>query len=131
MEERMFIGSDVVSLTANAAHNNLQLSGYTQGFQPQLSLSDAARRKRFSDKSYEEHKMLLQMYLDEMQAPVLPDVEQCVQGKRLVCCETAWNHFIDIVRLSAGEREWTRCQALEKKVHIVKDQVSARTQMLT
>eukprot|EP00486_Rosalina_sp_Unknown_P013682 CAMPEP_0201590470 /NCGR_PEP_ID=MMETSP0190_2-20130828/178101_1 /ASSEMBLY_ACC=CAM_ASM_000263 /TAXON_ID=37353 /ORGANISM="Rosalina sp." /LENGTH=354 /DNA_ID=CAMNT_0048046685 /DNA_START=97 /DNA_END=1161 /DNA_ORIENTATION=+ len=104
--------------------------GYTKGNVGKLSISQTQRRKKFSEKSYEEQKMLLQMYIDELQSPVLPQIMQHIENKKLVCCEKAWNHFMDIVNLSAGPSEWKRCKELQSKITIVKDQVSERTQSL-
>lgn len=110
--------------------NRFTERGYTIGNVGKLKISPSQRRKKFSEKSYEEQKMLLQMYIDELQSPVLPQINQCIENKKLVCCESAWNHFMDIVNLSAGPNEWKRCKELQSKITIVKDTVSERTQQL-
>jgi len=110
--------------------NNLTKKGYTAGHEAKLKLSSSNRKKRFNEKSYEEQKMLLSMYIDEMQCPVLEEVGEIIKTKKLICCETAWNHFMDIVHLSAGRNEWKRVHMLADKMQIVKDQISERTMNL-
>ena len=107
--------------------NNLTKRGYTAGHDTKLTLSVSNRRKRFNEKSYEEQKMLLSMYIDEMQSPVLSEINELIATKKLICCETAWNHFMDIVHLSAGRNEWKRVHLLADKIKIVADKISERT----
>merc|ERR1719471_2061152 len=66
-----------------------------------------------------------------MEEPVLPLILPYIKGKKLVCCESAWNHFMEIVQISAGKKEWARAMALEKRLKIVPDMISARTKRLT
>ena len=110
--------------------NRFTADGYTIGHKQKLKISSTLRRKRFSEKSYEEQKMLLQMYIDERQDPVLPQITRHIENKKLICCEAAWNHFMDIVNLSAGQNEWKRCKELQSKITIVNDKISERTKGL-
>merc|ERR1712228_330444 len=61
------------------------------------------------------------------QSPVLSQMSDYIKTKKLICCETAWNHFMDIVHLSAGRNEWKRVHALANKIKIVEDKISERT----
>ena len=110
--------------------NRIATNGFLDGYTPKMKLSEKARRKMFSEKSYEEQKMLLEMYLDEMEQPVLPEILPHIRGKKLICCESAWNHLMEIVNLSAGQEEWRRCSELQKRITIVPDQMSERTKRL-
>jgi len=110
--------------------NNLSAKGFTVGHIPALKLSEENRRKTFDQKSHEELKMLHQMYLDEMKTPVLPDLLPLVAGKKIICCVSAWNRFMEIVNLSAGDREWRRCLDLQRRVTIVPDEESPRCERM-
>jgi len=107
--------------------NPVTATGFTLGRSAKLKLTERMKNKVFIDKSYEEHKMLLQSYMDEAENPTFGQILPCLEGKQLVCCESAWNHFIDIARISAGPNEWARCVALQQRITIVPDQLSPRT----
>ena len=125
------IDTDTNTNVDESKDDRFTADGYTIGNTAKLTISPTQRRKRFSEKSYEEQKMLLSMYIDELQSPVLPQINQHLENKKLICCEAAWNHFMDIVNLSAGPNEWKRCKQLQSKITIVKDQISERTKELT
>jgi len=124
--DRVLEREPMVAVNGNA----VTPSGFTVGHGPKLKLTDRMKNKKFSAKAYEEHKMLLQSYMDELEQPALPDILPYLSGKQLVCCESAWNHFIDIARISAGPKEWARCVELQKRISIVPDQLSPRTRRL-
>eukprot|EP01083_Nonionella_stella_P055283 145873_1 len=121
----------VVSMENARPTNDLNENGFTKGHESSFKRGSRSYRKKFSEKSYEEQKMLHQMYCDEMHNPVLPSINKCIQNKKLLCCETAWNHFMDICHLSAGENEWKRCNELQNRIIIVSDQISPRTEQLS
>ncbi|XP_055845434.1 UPF0415 protein C7orf25 homolog [Episyrphus balteatus] len=57
----------------------------------------------------------------ERESPLKPVLDKIFEGKRLICCETAFQSFQDIVNLLAGDMEKQRADALMERVEIHKD----------
>ncbi|XP_055911654.1 UPF0415 protein C7orf25 homolog isoform X2 [Eupeodes corollae] len=57
----------------------------------------------------------------ERESPLKPVLDKIFEGKRLICCETAFQSFQDIVNLLAGDMEKQRAKELMERVEIHKD----------
>lgn len=57
----------------------------------------------------------------ERECPLKPVLDKVFESKRLICCETAYQSFQDIVNLLAGDLEKQRAAALMERVEIHKD----------
>lgn len=57
----------------------------------------------------------------ERECPLKPVLDKIFEGKRLICCETAYESFQNIVNLLAGDLEKQRADELMKRVEIHKD----------
>lgn len=57
----------------------------------------------------------------ERECPLKPVLDKIFEGKCLICCETAYESFQNIVNLLAGDLEKQRADELMKRVEIHKD----------
>ncbi|XP_036344864.1 UPF0415 protein C7orf25 homolog [Rhagoletis pomonella] len=60
----------------------------------------------------------------ERQAPLKPLLDNLFEGKRLICCETAYKSFEEIIYLLAGPQEHQRAAELMKRVEVLPDVAS-------
>ncbi|XP_069110453.1 UPF0415 protein C7orf25 homolog [Argopecten irradians] len=67
---------------------------------------------------------------EERNHPALPELHRFLHGKELYACQTAWDDFETILNTLGGPEEKKRARLLRKKVTIVSDQPSQRTQDL-
>ncbi|XP_054728657.1 UPF0415 protein C7orf25 homolog [Anastrepha obliqua] len=57
----------------------------------------------------------------ERQAPLKPILDSLFEGKRLICCQTAYNSFEEIISLLAGPQEHRRATELMARVEVLPD----------
>uniref|UniRef100_A0A182IRY6 Uncharacterized protein n=1 Tax=Anopheles atroparvus TaxID=41427 RepID=A0A182IRY6_ANOAO len=53
--------------------------------------------------------------------PVKPVLEQLFEGRRLICCQTAYDSFNDILSILGGEQEKKRAKELFSRIQILPD----------
>ena len=59
---------------------------------------------------------------EEREQPALPELEKYLEGKELICCQTAYENFQLILNTVGGPQEKLRAEKLFKNVQIVPDQ---------
>uniref|UniRef100_A0A182W3J7 DUF1308 domain-containing protein n=1 Tax=Anopheles minimus TaxID=112268 RepID=A0A182W3J7_9DIPT len=57
----------------------------------------------------------------ERDKPVKPVLERLFEGKRLICCQTAYDSFHDILSILGGEQEKARATELFDRIHVLPD----------
>ncbi|XP_053659448.1 UPF0415 protein C7orf25 homolog [Anopheles marshallii] len=57
----------------------------------------------------------------ECENPVKPVLERLFEGKRLICCQTAYDSFHDILSILGGEQEKARANELFNRIHVLPD----------
>ncbi|XP_058118329.1 UPF0415 protein C7orf25 homolog [Anopheles ziemanni] len=57
----------------------------------------------------------------ERDKPVKPVLDQLFEGRRLICCQTAYDSFHDILTILGGEREKERAKALFSRIQVLPD----------
>lgn len=57
----------------------------------------------------------------ERDKPVKPVLDQLFEGRRLICCQTAYDSFNDILTILGGEREKERAKALFSRIQVLPD----------
>nr|XP_036224889.1 UPF0415 protein C7orf25 homolog isoform X1 [Bactrocera oleae] len=57
----------------------------------------------------------------ERQTPLKPVLDNLIKGKRLICCETAYKSFEEIISLLAGPQEHKRAAELMQIVEVLPD----------
>jgi len=74
---------------------------------------------------------MLQAYAEEERScPSLPKIFEFMEGKQLICTETAREKFLKILDLLGGENEIKRGYDFLSKVTVVKDEPSERSKSL-
>lgn len=78
--------------------------------------------------NYQFEKSLI---LDEQAAwerknPVLSGLQKLIEGKKLICCQTAFDSFNEIVKTVGGPEEIKRAKLLLEKITIVEDKITER-----
>ncbi|XP_063619191.1 UPF0415 protein C7orf25 homolog [Cydia splendana] len=68
-----------------------------------------------------KQEVLTQQCAWEAERPVKPILEKIFEGKRLVCCRTAWDDFAKIVETLGGEMERRRTAELKERVTVYPD----------
>ncbi|XP_049283494.1 UPF0415 protein C7orf25 homolog [Anopheles funestus] len=57
----------------------------------------------------------------EQDKPVKPVLERLFEGKRLICCQTAYDSFHEILSILGGEQEKARANELFNRIHVLPD----------
>ncbi|XP_035894477.1 UPF0415 protein C7orf25 homolog [Anopheles stephensi] len=57
----------------------------------------------------------------ERDKPVKPVLDRLFEGKRLICCQTAYDSFHDILSILGGEQEKVRAKELFNRIHVLPD----------
>uniref|UniRef100_A0A182M5A5 DUF1308 domain-containing protein n=1 Tax=Anopheles culicifacies TaxID=139723 RepID=A0A182M5A5_9DIPT len=57
----------------------------------------------------------------ERDKPVKPVLERLFEGKRLICCQTAYDSFHDILSILGGDQEKARAAELFNRIHVLPD----------
>lgn len=68
-----------------------------------------------------KQEVLTQQSEWESERPVKPVLEQLFEGKKLVCCQTAWDNFEKIVTTLGGPMEKQRAEELKTMLSILPD----------
>ena len=77
-----------------------------------------------------KEKILTEQAEWERLRPVKPMLDQIFMNKELVCCESAMKDFKTIIDTLGGESERCRAEDLMRRVHVVEDQTSDKTEKL-
>ncbi|RZF39850.1 hypothetical protein LSTR_LSTR000498 [Laodelphax striatellus] len=65
--------------------------------------------------------LLNQQAVWERERPVKPILAEILEGREYICCRTAYNEFLEIMRVLGGPSEKARADEFLKKVQIVED----------
>ncbi|XP_022187285.2 UPF0415 protein C7orf25 homolog [Nilaparvata lugens] len=65
--------------------------------------------------------LLNQQAVWERERPVKPILDEILEGREYICCRTAHNEFVEIMRVLGGPSEKARAEDLLKNVQIVDD----------
>uniref|UniRef100_A0A182PHX3 DUF1308 domain-containing protein n=1 Tax=Anopheles epiroticus TaxID=199890 RepID=A0A182PHX3_9DIPT len=57
----------------------------------------------------------------ERDKPVKPVLDRLFDGKRLICCQTAYDSFNDILSILGGDQEKARAKELFSRIHVLPD----------
>ena len=74
-----------------------------------------------------EEEILNQQAASERQKPVLPLIQEFLEGKELYACQTALSSFKKIVSIVGGDMERKRAEEILSRVTPVDDEISNRT----
>uniref|UniRef100_A0A915HJ82 DUF1308 domain-containing protein n=1 Tax=Romanomermis culicivorax TaxID=13658 RepID=A0A915HJ82_ROMCU len=66
----------------------------------------------------------------ERDRPALPFLNSIIEGKRLICCRTAYDAFLHILKTVGGVEERLRAEHFLKKVEIIEDACSSNVSRL-
>jgi len=66
-------------------------------------------------------KLLQEQAAQERKEPVKAKLEKLFENKELICCETAWKSFVDIIKLLGGENERRRMEELKLRLTVLPD----------
>ena len=68
-----------------------------------------------------QEDILTKQAAEEKSEPALPKLKEYLKDKELICCQTAYDNFQDILRTVGGEKEKQRSAELFKYVKVVPD----------
>ena len=65
--------------------------------------------------------ILTKQAAEEAEDPALPQLQKYIEGKELICCQTAYDNFQEILRTVGGPSEKERAEKLFEGIKLVKD----------
>lgn len=68
-----------------------------------------------------KEEILTKQAVDEQKEPALTGLKKYIEGKKLICCKTAYDNFQDILKTVGGPMERIRAEELFKNVELVPD----------
>jgi hypothetical protein len=75
--------------------------------------------------------VLMEQAVAERKDPSLPALLKVLEGKRLICTQTAFKHFMNIANIVGGPEELRRAEEWRAKIDLVEDDPSEAAKKLT